>query len=226
MVPIADEAATSTITERRMARTRRELAAAAGRLFLERGYDATTIDDIVGAVDVSPRTFFRYFAHKEGIVTALAQLGMDDVIAAVRRRPLQEPFLEALVVAVCDVMDGTVPSTAPSGGGAAGSQSPILDQRQPQDSQTFFAMLKTTPALRARWLDEIHQHRGDLEAVLAERIPTLEPGSLVTQVVAGAVLAALMTAMEQWSASPEGTPVADPVRRALAVLQQPLLPKR
>jgi AcrR family transcriptional regulator len=46
------------LAARKKERTKRQLAAAAADLFYQRGYAATTIDDIVAAVDVSPRTFF------------------------------------------------------------------------------------------------------------------------------------------------------------------------
>jgi AcrR family transcriptional regulator len=44
-----------------------ELVAAAGALFRERGYDATSIDDITSVANCSRRTFFRYFASKEDV---------------------------------------------------------------------------------------------------------------------------------------------------------------
>lgn len=58
----------TTLTERKMAKTRDRLIATAMRLFAEKGYEATTVEEIAADVEVSRRTFFRYFANKEAIV--------------------------------------------------------------------------------------------------------------------------------------------------------------
>lgn len=50
--------------DRQRLRTRRALADSALRLFAERGYDATTIDDIAAAAGVTQRTFFHHFPTK------------------------------------------------------------------------------------------------------------------------------------------------------------------
>ncbi|WP_350279919.1 helix-turn-helix domain-containing protein [Kribbella sp. HUAS MG21] len=47
---------------------RAQLAELAIGLFLDRGYDATTVDDIAAAAGVSKRSFFRYFGTKDDAV--------------------------------------------------------------------------------------------------------------------------------------------------------------
>jgi AcrR family transcriptional regulator len=59
---------------RKKERTRREIFAAAVRLFLERGYDAVTVDDICRAADVARGTFFLHFPTKD---TLLAEYGRE-----------------------------------------------------------------------------------------------------------------------------------------------------
>ena len=56
------------LRERKKRRTRQALQQAAVRLFLERGFEATTIADITAAADVAPRTFFSDHPTKEDVV--------------------------------------------------------------------------------------------------------------------------------------------------------------
>lgn len=56
------------LRERKKAKTRAAIQAEALRLFGERGYDATTVDDIIEAVQVSASTFYRYFPTKADLV--------------------------------------------------------------------------------------------------------------------------------------------------------------
>ncbi|MEU8760628.1 TetR/AcrR family transcriptional regulator [Streptomyces sp. NPDC048659] len=82
--------------ERRTLRTRGELARVGLELFAAYGYDETSVDDIVAAVGVVERTFFRHFPAKEDI--ALAVQGDVDraFLEALEARPVGEPPAGAL----------------------------------------------------------------------------------------------------------------------------------
>lgn len=82
--------------ERKKAATRKALADAALRLFLEHGYDQVGIRDIAEAADVSTTTLFKHFPSKEALVFDMdADLGAA-LVATVRDRTPGTPVTEAL----------------------------------------------------------------------------------------------------------------------------------
>ena len=89
------------LRERKKLQTRHAIHQAALDLIDEQGLEATTIDQICGAADVSSRTFFNYFPSK-----AAALLQLPDATISPEAR---ERFLAArggLVLALCDVVAG------------------------------------------------------------------------------------------------------------------------
>ncbi|MFI5723091.1 TetR family transcriptional regulator [Streptomyces cyaneofuscatus] len=88
------------LRERKKQRTRDALLRAALELFTTQGYERTTVDEIVEAVDVSQRTFFRYFASKEDITFAVQEMVESRFIAELCDRPAGEAPFEAMRRAV------------------------------------------------------------------------------------------------------------------------------
>src|ERR1700736_1969940 len=75
--------------------TRDRLTRVAMALFRDRGFEATTLDDIASAADISRRSFFHYFASKEDVVFAWQEGSTASLIAAVAARPATESMLTA-----------------------------------------------------------------------------------------------------------------------------------
>ncbi len=190
------------LAERKKERTRQQLAEAAAQLFYQRGYDATTIDDIVAAVDVSPRTFFRYFPTKEDLVVALGQTGMGTFLDALSARPAAEALLTSVQRAIENSLAVSWQDTA--------------------RVRSFLALLEETPVLRARWLGESDRNRGLLAAVIADRTDG-DPSGTRNLLIAGAIILAMNTALQVWAEQEDEDEIAVFVDRALAELTTPLL---
>jgi AcrR family transcriptional regulator len=79
---------------RKKAATKHAIQEQALRLFVEKGYDATTVEEIAAAAGVSHMTFFRYFPRKEEVVEYDEYDPMlEELVVA---RPAEEPPLTAL----------------------------------------------------------------------------------------------------------------------------------
>jgi AcrR family transcriptional regulator len=128
--------------------TRTNLHDAAVRLFSERGYEATGVDDIAEAAGVSLRTFFRYFA------------GKDDVLFA--KEMDASRFLDDLAHQ----------SGAPSPVGAihiAYAEQPPLSTADVRVHVLFHRAVGSSPTLQGRYLAGMRQFREELAGALATR---------------------------------------------------------
>jgi AcrR family transcriptional regulator len=190
------------LTERNKQRTRRELAEAASRLFIDKGYATTTVQDIVDAADVSPRTFFRYFPCKEDVITAIASITMDDAIDHLAGHDPSEMLGSALRAMLTAAL------------------SPVCED--PEASRAFQEMLRDTPTLRGRWLEEQRRSRDRLAEALQPWFRR-DGNPLATHLAAGLALLAVDEVMAHWADDPSIPDPLDLLGQAFDILDGPLL---
>lgn len=161
--------------ERKKAETRQRLQEQALRLFTERGYDATTVEQIAAAAGVSHMTFFRYFPTKEDVV--LSDSYDPILVAAIQSRPRAEDPVTRVQTALRDGLGAIYPA--------------IRDMLLVRTR-----LCLRTPALRAR----LWENQFATRELLADALDDGEP-SFATRVLASACLATLTTALEEWVAA-------------------------
>ncbi|MFF8944346.1 TetR/AcrR family transcriptional regulator [Streptomyces sp. NPDC014864] len=176
-----------TLTERRKAVTRMEIARAAARLFVTRGLRATRAEDIAQAAGVAPRTFYRYFATKEEAVAPLYAAGAERWTQAVREAPGDLPVLRTL--------EHAVRYTLTPGAG--------VSEASWQWVRTLIRLADTNPAVRKVWAEECQASERRLAEVLAGRLDNVAerpPGSQEVRFAAAVASAAVRVAVESWAA--------------------------
>lgn len=166
------------LRERHRKRTAADLEEAALRLFSEKGFDAVTIDDIAAAADVSRRTFFRYYASKEDVILSDHPKRLDELEAALDRRPADEPALTALRHAILSL---------------AGSF-----EEQRDHMLRRFRLVTATPALEARSLCLQRNWETAVTGMLAQRMGVEPTKDLRPGVVAATTMAAMRMATNNW----------------------------
>ena len=80
-------------------RTKMALRNAAIKRFIADGFDATSVADIAADVDVSERTFYRYFSTKEELLFSDYELRLDWFRRALEVRPRNEPIITSVMIA-------------------------------------------------------------------------------------------------------------------------------
>lgn len=83
-----------TLRARRKRRTAEAIVNSGLRLFEERGFDQTTIDQIAEAAEISRRTFFRYFTDKEELFFAEDEQLLDVINETLDQAPPGESVLD------------------------------------------------------------------------------------------------------------------------------------
>src|SRR5665213_3441054 len=76
------------------------LAQAAMELYVERGFEQTTVADIAERAGLTERTFFRHFADKREVLFSGQDEFLDSFVATVASAPDDAPPLEAVAAAL------------------------------------------------------------------------------------------------------------------------------
>jgi len=161
------------LRERKKAKTRAAIQEQALRLFRERGYDATTVEQIADAAEVSPSTFFRYFGSKEDVVAydALDPLMM----AAWRAQPPDVAPIPAFRNAMAQIF---------------ASLTPVQIEEMMDRGRLLFSV----PALRQVAVNEMVRSGRMVVDELAARLGR-PADDLELQVFAGAVMGAVVAVL-------------------------------
>ncbi|MGA5704302.1 TetR family transcriptional regulator [Peterkaempfera bronchialis] len=189
-------APTAGLRQRKKQRTRDELVGAAHELFLRQGYGRTTVDEIAAAVDVSQRTFFRYFANKEEVALAVLSDAEDHFIRCLRDRPAEEYPLQALRSAISEAWRSL---HATDRGPASVTAALELIQ-----------LIESTPVLLAAHLRRTAAQERQVTAIIAEREGVDPAVDLRPRLLAAVFGAVVRTAHEAWGTAEPSTADAGP----------------
>ena len=165
------------LRERKKIKTRTAIRAATYALIRERGYDATTIEQIAERAEVSPSTVFRYFPTKEDIVLAdeCDLILLDEL----RKRPADEPWMESLRY----VMRLTI---------SAGLK------EEPEATRLRSHLLLQVPAVRSRMLESMSVTGRVLAETVADRTG-LERDGLEARVYTMSLVSGLAEISVYWA---------------------------
>jgi AcrR family transcriptional regulator len=183
------------LRERKKRKTREAIQREAMRLFQERGYDRTTIEDIAEAAEISPSTFFNYFPTKEDVV-------------------LYDRYDPILIQLLGEGPPGERPSAALRRG-LAGLAGLFREDRDVILARANLGL--KVPAVRARLWEELERAQLTLCQVLAARAGR-DPDDFELRVVAMTVVTAAFVAMVEWVRGDGRGDIADLVGRALDVV--------
>lgn len=188
------------LRERKKAQTRRAIQEEGLRLFLAKGFEATTVQEIAAAAGVSHMTFFRYFSSKEDVVMS------DDydplIVRLIAERPAGEPAVEKVRSALKEGLRRIY---------AADREALLVRTR----------LILHTPQLRARLWEQQAATERLIVSALAGHAGHDNVG-LRDLVVSAACLAAVTTAVAVWAENEGAEELPDLIEQAFVALRKDL----
>ncbi|WP_328670075.1 TetR family transcriptional regulator [Streptomyces sp. NBC_00322] len=185
------------LRERKKLKTRIAIRRATYRLIAEQGYEATTIEQIAEAAEVSPSTVFRYFPTKEDIVLTDEY---DPIMEAeLRARPAGEDPLDSIRAVLTQ-----------------GLATFVEEERDEVIQRT--RLMVEVPAIRARMTETMATTSELLVHALADRTGRSRD-DLDVRVFTAAVLGAVREVMLYWAARDHKDDLIALLDRALTTIQ-------
>jgi len=147
------------------------------RLFIERGFDETSIDDIAAAAGIGRRTFFRYFPSKADLVWGDFEAELDRMRACLARLDPRLPMMEAVRQAVIDFN--------------------ALQPEQEAQHRRRLTLILGVPTLIAHSTLQFAHWRAVIAEFAAQRLGQ-DPGDLLPRTIGHCALGAAVAAYEEW----------------------------
>ncbi|NEB81700.1 TetR family transcriptional regulator [Streptomyces sp. SID14478] len=189
------------LRERKKIKTRMAIRDATYRLIMDQGYDATTVEQIAEAAEVSPSTVFRYFPTKEDIVLT------DEFDPIVERELRKRPADESIVDSLRHIIDHAM-NLAQHGEDA-------------EVSKLRMRLQVEVPAVRSRMMESMSVTGQMMCRVIADRTGRDE-GDLEVRAYAMGLVGALMEAARYWAEHDYEGELHDYVMRAMDAVQHGL----
>jgi AcrR family transcriptional regulator len=189
------------VRERTRRAVRGELTQLAVEMFVDKGYDETTIDELAAAAGMSKRTFFRYFTSKEELVMGKYEVLGEQLAEDLAARPAGEPIWTSL-----RHMFGQVADYFES---EARSATTIAMEK----------IVRDHPALNASYLDRVSRMQ---ELVLEKaRIRTgwQDPADPRAAAIVGAAFSCLLAAWATWLTTNHERPFGDLLNQAMDAIE-------
>jgi AcrR family transcriptional regulator len=174
------------LRQRKKLQTRTRIEAAALDLFERQGFDGTTVEEIAGAAQIAPRTFFSYFPTKEDVVLADYAGRLERIVEQLGDRPHTETPWAALrasfVVVAADY------------------------DTQRHELVRRFRIMADSASVHARSLQLQSGWEDALAAALGARLGD-DTESLTSRLLASAALSAMRSSQRHWIATGQTTPL-------------------
>ncbi|MET0729542.1 MAG: TetR family transcriptional regulator [Acidimicrobiales bacterium] len=189
------------VRERTRRAVRDQLAQLAKELFVEKGYDETTIDDLAEAAGMSKRTFFRYFASKEELVMGKYEILGEQLAEDLAARPPDEPIWASLRQVFSRVVEHSESE--------ARAATAVAMENIVRDHPTLNASyLERVSRMQELVLDEVHNRTG-----------RPDPADPRTPAIVGAAFSCLIAAWTTWLACDQARPFGDLLDQAMDAIQ-------